>query len=290
MLDESRLALEDPQAAGAPKRGRATAPVKGAADHGTERRLGRQRQRAGYRGERRSAYRGESPHSAANAKPKVKYVIHGGASALASDPLDGRTVLARHYRAQLAALLVHVGEDALTHPRRELVDQGARFALLVRLAWAQVLRDGVIAEGRMTAAFEAFVKASREHREVLAILGLERRERPAPSLDAYLRGEAESPKSLTEVGERGFTGDSPDQRQQHSEPGGPDAPGEGGDARRRPDGAPRSRVGDAGDGVDADNTEGARVEPAPSGEAAAADSGAGGHFANMRDDLPLQRS
>jgi hypothetical protein len=137
----------------------------------------------------RARDRPKRPDAAGNAKPRVKYVVHGGVSALARDAIDGRTTLARHYREQLAALLAHVGNEALTHPRRELVDQGARYALLVRIAWGEVLHAGIVSEGRITPAFETFLKASREHREVLGILGLERRERPVPNLEDYLRGE-----------------------------------------------------------------------------------------------------
>ena len=141
----------------------------------------RRRKRPGYRG-----YRADS---ADNAKPKVKYVTHGGVSALSREPIDSRTAMGKQYRQQLAALLAHVGEENLTHPRRELIDQGARSALLVRLAWAQVLRQGVVAKGRITPAFEALLKASREQREVLGLLGLARREKQAPTIDEYLAGK-----------------------------------------------------------------------------------------------------
>src|SRR5438105_2505245 len=79
---------------------------------------------------KRPGYRGYRADSADNAKPKVKFVTHGGESALARDPIDGRTAMARHFREQLAALLAHVGEHEMTHPRRELIEQGARYALL----------------------------------------------------------------------------------------------------------------------------------------------------------------
>lgn len=131
--------------------------------------------------------RKKRPDAAGNAKPKVKFVTHGGRSLLKDDPIDGRTVVAREYRRQLAALHAHVG-TAATHPHLELIEQAARFAVLARVSWAEVMREGITNGSELTPSFVALVRVSKEQREALQLLGLERKEKPTGSIDEYLTG------------------------------------------------------------------------------------------------------
>jgi hypothetical protein len=135
------------------------------------------------------------PNAAANAKPKVKYITYGGHSLFMTDPFDGRTALAAEYRRQVQALRAHVGAHG-THPQRELIDQAARFALLARIAWGAVMREGLTIDGELTPAFVALVRVSKEQREALQLIGLERREKRAESVDDYLQGKVAAPKEL----------------------------------------------------------------------------------------------
>lgn len=77
-----------------------------------------------------------------------------------------------------------------------LVRHSARLELLATLAWAEVVRHGCLEEA--PGAFAAFLTAGRELREVLKLLGLERRAKPVPDLKTYLRTLAE--KKAAEAG------------------------------------------------------------------------------------------
>jgi hypothetical protein len=124
--------------------------------------------------------------SARNARSKkITLRAHGGSSkALLHAPLDLRSAVGKAYRNELQALLAHVGgEQHVSTPQRALCDQAARLALLEAMAWAEVLRDGVHAP-----AAQVFLRASSERRAVLVLLGLERKTKPAPTLEQYLGG------------------------------------------------------------------------------------------------------
>lgn len=127
------------------------------------------------------------PDSARIAKPKVKYVSHAAGSNLLEDPLDNRTRVGKTYRAQRAVLSAHVGGHP-THPQEKLIDQAVRLAMLTDIAWAELMRSKkLVTNGAVHPAFEAFLKASRDQRAVLIILGLKRRTKDVPDLQDYLR-------------------------------------------------------------------------------------------------------
>lgn len=130
-----------------------------------------------------------SSESAKNARPKVKFVTHGGQSALRHAVLDMRTSMGRKYRASLAELKAHVGSD-LTVPQAKLIEQATRLSLLSDLAWAEVAdAKALITNNTPCAAIDVFLKAARDHRAVLNLLGLERRVKPI-NLNDYLEGKA----------------------------------------------------------------------------------------------------
>ncbi len=130
--------------------------------------------------------RPKRPDSAALARPKVKFITHGGASALLRDSFDGRTRLARLYHERLLELQAHLGGD-LSAPQKQIVDQAVRLGLAADIAWGAVLKDGVVNGSATTAAFETYVKATRDQRAALQLLGLERRSKPVQDIDDYLR-------------------------------------------------------------------------------------------------------
>lgn len=141
--------------------------------------------------------------SAKLAKPKVKYVSHAAGSNLLEDPLDNRTRVGKMYRAQRALLTTHIGEHP-TLPQEKLIDQAVRLAMLTDIAWAELMRSKkLVTNGAVHPAFEAFLKASRDQRAVLIILGLKRQTKNIPDLQDYLRQktiENDAQPQLTEDG------------------------------------------------------------------------------------------
>ena len=132
--------------------------------------------------------RKKQPHSSEIAKPKVKYIGHGGGSALLKDPLDRRTRVGKAYKAHKEILAVHVGGDPST-PQVELIDQAARLRILSAIAWAELMRARTLVKnGNVHPAFDAFLKAARDQRAVLEMLGLKRQARDVPLLKDVLTG------------------------------------------------------------------------------------------------------
>lgn len=136
--------------------------------------------------------RQKRPDAARNAQPRKVLVTHaGGSQALLRDPLDRRTRVGKAYRDHCQALAAHVGGDP-TRPQAELIDQAARLALLAKIAWAELLRSGVFSGegGQPAPALETWLKATRDQRAVLQLLGLERRSREL-DLQEYLQQASE---------------------------------------------------------------------------------------------------
>jgi hypothetical protein len=137
----------------------------------------------------RIIHRSKRPDSPKLARPKTKFLTHGGIGALLRDALDGRTRVAKDCRAWVAALAAYLGGEP-TAVETELIEQAARLSLLVDVAWADLMRNGVLPEGQAAPAVEVFLKATRDHRAVPQLLGLERRVREVPSLTQYLQERA----------------------------------------------------------------------------------------------------
>lgn len=131
--------------------------------------------------------RAKRPDAAANARPRKVAVTHGGKSALARAAFDLRTRFGRAYRAHCATLTAHVGGDP-TAPQAALIDQAARLRLLGRLAWEELVQGGAFRNGAPRLAFDAYRKAAADEREVLRLLGVERRQRPIQTIEEYLAG------------------------------------------------------------------------------------------------------
>lgn len=130
------------------------------------------------------------PDSAGNARPHKIFPVHAGAAkVLRRGVLDTRGALGKTYRTELSGLTAHVGGDpTLTLAR--LVEQGARLHLLEAMAWAETqAAPGLIrADGTPHPAIDVLLRTMRERREVLKLLGIERRQKPVPSLADYLSG------------------------------------------------------------------------------------------------------
>ncbi len=141
----------------------------------------------------------KNAQSVENATPK-KVVItgHGGASrSLLEDPLDGRSIIGKAYMAYKAALLAHIGgAEKATMPQLTLADQAARFNVLTRIAWGELIREGAFKAGALAPAFDAYRRAAGDERDVLRLLGLERRMQPVPDLADYI---AARPKDEADV-------------------------------------------------------------------------------------------
>ena len=118
------------------------------------------------------------PDAAGNSRPKKVHILTGSQSrALLYGALDRRTQAGKQHVRQCAALAAHVGGDP-TAAQLRLIDQAARLHLLGQMAWAELLRAGaLVKKGRLAPAFEAYVKAARDERATLQLLGLERKAR-----------------------------------------------------------------------------------------------------------------
>jgi len=143
----------------------------------------------------RRDHRRKRPDSAALARPKkVSILGHGGRSAsLLRDPLDLRTRVGKAYQLQRAAFRAHVGGEP-SLPQEKLIDQAARLGLLADISWGALARAGTVLRGNgLHPAFEAFLKATRDQRAVLVLLGIQRQPREVPDLKTYLEQRGKQP-------------------------------------------------------------------------------------------------
>ena len=135
--------------------------------------------------------RGRSPIPTRSRKVNI---VHGGKSRLLlTAPLDRRTVFGRAYAQQLRALELHLGDD-LTPPQARLVDQAARLALLGAVAWNELAKEPFDSDGAAAPSFDVYLRTTQQEREVLRVLGLERRLKDVPDLRAYLAAQDEEQK------------------------------------------------------------------------------------------------
>lgn len=119
------------------------------------------------------------PKSAANAKPPAVIVKHGGKAALRAKRFDRRTTLYKTKRRVELALLNHIGgADNATLPQAQLCDDASRLYVLSEIAWTEIMQNGVFDDdGNVKQAVGAYTNMTREVRELLKLLGLERKEK-----------------------------------------------------------------------------------------------------------------
>ncbi len=64
--------------------------------------------------------------------------------------------------------------------QEKLIDQAARLGLLTDIAWGELMRSGhLVRKGSVNAALDPFLKASRDLRAILLVLGLKRHAKEA---------------------------------------------------------------------------------------------------------------
>ena len=145
-------------------------------------------------------FRPRHPASAKNGRPHAVTMKYGGTSALRAARVDQRTPEAHFENNKIAARVQHAGgADVVTEPLLSIIRHSARLELLVALAYAEVLRVGVVHDGAVSGAFQAFLTAGRELRGTLELIGLERKQKPVPSLAEYL---AQQPAQATDLAEQ----------------------------------------------------------------------------------------
>jgi len=129
--------------------------------------------------------RTKRPDSARLARPKVVFLRHGGGSALMRAAFDGRSRLGKQHRAHVEALRAHLGGEPSV-PQVALIDQAAKLRLLAQIAWGELMQSGAFRRGESRPAFDAFRRAAADEREVLRLLGLERRAGEIPDVAAEI--------------------------------------------------------------------------------------------------------
>lgn len=133
------------------------------------------------------------PDSAKNARPHKVFPVHGGAAkVLRQGVLHRGGTLGKAYGTELAGLTAHVGGDP-SLPQARLIEQGARLHLLEAMAWAEVqgARGLIRADGTAHPALDVLLRTMRERREVLKLLGLNRKAKDVPTLQEFLAQRAE---------------------------------------------------------------------------------------------------
>jgi hypothetical protein len=81
----------------------------------------------------------------------------------------------------------------LTAPQERIADQAVRLSLLEDIAWAELSRArSIITKGGtgLHPAFDAVLRAAKAHRDVLEVVGIQRKEKPIPSLQEYFASKA----------------------------------------------------------------------------------------------------
>lgn len=132
--------------------------------------------------------------AAGNARSRKVTVLHAGKSrALWEATLDGRSKVGKAVAAEDAVLRAHVGLGALSRPLETLCHQAARLKVIGAIAWHRLETEGVFLGGEPHPALSAFREAARDEREVLRLLGLERRAKELPTLAEYLRQKEQDP-------------------------------------------------------------------------------------------------
>lgn len=128
-----------------------------------------------------------------NAIPKrVKLQTGISSSALRRGLIDRRTAEGRFLAADVLALRAHVGGDP-SIAQQKLIEDAARLGLIISIAWQRLMDSGTILRGDgLHPALEAFLKSSRDRRDVLRLLGLNRHTRQI-KLSDVLQGKEELP-------------------------------------------------------------------------------------------------
>jgi len=102
------------------------------------------------------------------------------------DALDGRTVVAKTLRARLSEIMADLGgEDQLSYAQRSLVRRAVWLESWIETQEAAAAEGEQVDIGRQVQALNSLVGLWRT-------LGLERRQKNAPTLQEYLRSKEQS--------------------------------------------------------------------------------------------------
>lgn len=123
-----------------------------------------------------------------NAKPARFYVRYGGSADLLNARIDMRSSLGQRYKRDSKAYIAHLGGSA-TATQAAIVDQAIRVGMLRDMAWSALMqtKSPVRDDGKIEPSADLFLKACKQQREALSLLGLERRARDI-SLQDVLEG------------------------------------------------------------------------------------------------------
>ena len=99
--------------------------------------------------------------------------------------LDKRTWTGRIYVSTCKDLVAHLGGEP-TAAQMLLIDHAARLKIALDIAWGAAMNGGLDKE---SPSFDHFIKALRNQRETLNLLGLERKSKSL-SLAAYIEEKA----------------------------------------------------------------------------------------------------
>jgi len=149
---------------------------------------------------RRTGRKRKGPDYRANAATRRVYLTTGVESRWLRDGLlDRRSAVGKVHAARVEELRAHVGGDP-TATQRSLIDQAARLKLLGDICFAELVRVGpLLKNGQPSGPLAGYLKAVREERACLLLLGLERRTRPVPDLSEYLAAGGTTPDAAEPV-------------------------------------------------------------------------------------------
>lgn len=142
----------------------------------------------------KKARRGRPPGKGPKLKPgagKARKIYYENTSGISlrvflEAALDERSVVFQMVAERARAFSSQLGND-LTPAQDRIVQQAARLGVLSDSTWAAVQIKGLLnEEGAQTQAVDSFMKVARAEREALNAIGLERRQKPLPSLGEYL--------------------------------------------------------------------------------------------------------
>lgn len=134
--------------------------------------------------------RGPRPDAASSGRSKkITVQCRGWSRHVMRAVLFGRSNVDRFVRKRVRELAAHYyGEDMPPLPKVALLEIEAKLYAIARLAYADLMQDGLIKDGALHVSFEPFMRATKEQRAVLALLGLEHRVREL-DINDILRAE-----------------------------------------------------------------------------------------------------
>jgi hypothetical protein len=133
----------------------------------------------------RNGIRLKRPDAAGNARARKVGITTGLDSRAIRGELDQRFAFARAVTAYAEEYRAHVASDSVVMD--DLCRSAAIHKAIKHLALARMDGQPFDNADQARAAYEALRRADADHRSILAVLGIQRREKPVPDLQDYLR-------------------------------------------------------------------------------------------------------